>query len=251
MENTLRKPNIDRTLRDKRAASIFPPVKLKVAETAGRVLSSTNGAPSRVQKPSKPSQQSSTTKQLQLVRTLNSGNTSQAERKGEQVHFRDPWSSYQKMVYYDDSDDVVGALSIPKRRVARTIVRVSPPLNKERIQKLLDIRHKHIVLLHEVFQSTDTFLVYETMHISLDVLLIGCGEKFKEPQIARICHEVSATLDHYSVELMGKLLLAILNLTSKGLQHGSITPSNVFFTSSGITKLGTCRADLEALKADY
>jgi hypothetical protein len=37
---------------------------------------------------------------------------------------------------------------------------------------------------------------------------------------------------------MKKLLLAIIHLTSKGLQHGNITPPNVLFTSSGITKLG-------------
>jgi hypothetical protein len=44
----------------------------------------------------------------------------------------------------------------------------------------MDIWHKHIVLLHEVLQTRDTFLVYDTPHISLDVL-IGCGEKFKVP----------------------------------------------------------------------
>jgi serine/threonine protein kinase len=105
-----------------------------------------------------------------------------------------------------------------------------------------EIQHDHIVPLFEAFQDTDTFLVYEMMHMSLDVL-IGCGEKFNEPQIARICHEVSDLLDNCSLKLMIKLLLAIVNLTSKGLQHGNITPSSVLFTSSGVTKLGTCCAD--------
>jgi hypothetical protein len=76
------------------------------------------------------------------------------------------------------------------------------------------------------------------MHVSLDIL-IGCGEKFKGPQIARICHEVSTLFDDGSMKLIIKLLLAIVNLISKGLQHGNITPSSVLFISSGVTKLGT------------
>ena len=46
---------------------------------------------------------------------------------------------------------------------------------------------------------------------------------------------------------MRELLLAIVHLTSKGLQHGNITPTNVLFTSSGITKLGTYRVDIKTL----
>jgi hypothetical protein len=192
MDNALRKSNIDRALRDEKARSVFPPLKVKVASDAiTKGLSPSKVTAGRVQKLSKPSS---------VIRPLELGklaSASQAERRPERVHFCDPWSSYQKMVYYDDGCDVIGAVSIRKRRVARTIIRINPPLDKERIHQLLDIRHKHIVLLHEAFQTTDTFLVYDTLHISLEVL-IGCGEKFKEPQMARICLEVSTAFNHCS-----------------------------------------------------
>jgi hypothetical protein len=244
MDYAPRKPNIDRALRDEKASSVFPPVKVKVASDATtKGLSPSKVTSGRVQKSFHPSS---------AIRPLELGKlapASQAERRAERVHFCEPWSSYQKMVYYDDGCDVIGALSIRKRRVARTIIRINPPLIKDRIHQLLDIRHKHIVLLHEAFQTTDTFLVYDTPHISLEVL-IGCGEKFKEPQMARICLEVSTAFNYCCARLTGKLLLAIVNLTSKGLQHGNITPSNVFFTSSGITKLGTCHVAFKASKVD-
>ena len=185
MDNTQRQPRIDRVSRDEKAMSVFPPVKLNVPSAAIK-----KAPPGRVQKPTKPLRPNSAIKELQLSRSVSSENTDQAKWRVEKVHFSDPWSSYEKRVYYDDGRDMIGALSISKRRVARTIVRVSPALKKEQIDQLLEIRNKHIVLLHEVFQSTETFLVYDTLHISLEVL-IGSGEKFTEPQMARVCHEVS------------------------------------------------------------
>lgn len=189
MDNSLRKPKIDRALRDEKAGSVFPPPEMQVdsaSETKGltKGLSLSKVTSGQGQKSFHPSS---------AIRPLKLGKltpASQAERRAERVHFCEPWLSYQKMVYYDDGCDVIGAMSIRKRRIARTIIRINPPLSKDRIHQLLDIRHKHIVLLHEAFQTTDTFLVYDTPHISLEVL-IGCGEKFKEPQMARICLEVS------------------------------------------------------------
>lgn len=183
MDNTPRQPSIDRASRDEKAKSVFPPPRLKV-NSAKQVH------PGRVQKPTrlaKPLRPHDGTKSLQLG---SSGSTIQAEQRADKVHFCDPWTSYEKRVYYDDGCDVIGVLSTSKRRVARTIVRVAPALKNEQIHELLDIRNKHIVLLHEVFQETDTFLVYDSLHISLEVL-IGCGENFTEPQMARVCHEVS------------------------------------------------------------
>ncbi|KIM93504.1 hypothetical protein OIDMADRAFT_61438 [Oidiodendron maius Zn] len=210
-----RKSNIDRGLRDERARSVFPP-KLKTdSESLSRIP--LQSKPSKIQRPRPPPV--STTPQ-QILRGLSAQEGVIAERRPGQVNYNDPWSSYEKKLYLDGDARVIGAFRI-KRRVARIIVRVSPRLDKDRILQLLEIQHKHIVPVLEAFQDTDTFLVYEAMHISLDVL-IGCGEIFEEPQIARICHE---------------LLLAIVNLASKGLQHGNITPSRVLFTSSGVTKL--------------
>jgi hypothetical protein len=185
MDRTPRQPRVDRVSRDEKAMSVFPPVKLKVTSAAAKQVPA-----GRVQKVIKPPRSSSAIKQLQLSNTASSENKDQTERRVEKVHFCDPWTSYEKRVYYDDGCDVIGVLSTSKRRVARTIVRVAPALRNEQIHELLDIRNKHIVLLHEVFQDTDTFLVYDSLHISLEVL-IGCGENFTEPQMARVCHEVS------------------------------------------------------------
>ena len=191
MANLPRKSNIDRGLRDERARSVFPP-KLKIdSESSSRIpLQSKKVAPSKIQRPRPPPV--STTPQ-QILRGLSAQEGAIAERRPGQVHYSDPWSSYEKKLYLDGDARVIGAFGI-KRRVARIIVRVSPRLDKDRILQLLEIQHKHIVPVLEAFQDTDTFLVYEAMHISLDVL-IGCGEKFEEPQIARICHEVSAVFD--------------------------------------------------------
>jgi hypothetical protein len=189
IDNAPRKLNINRALCDEKASLVFLPVKVKVASDATvRGLSHLKVTPSRVQKSSK---LSSTIRPLELSKVLTS--VCQAKRRVERVHFCDLWSSYQKMVYYNEGYNMIRVVSIWRHCVARTILCINPPMNEEWIHQLLDIWHKHIVLLHEVFQTTDTFLVYDTPHISLEVL-IGCGKKFKEPQMARICFEVSTAL---------------------------------------------------------
>ena len=236
MENHRRKLNIDKGLRGEKGKEVFPPTALEIDSKASSRGQSQwrKVTPNKIQRPPKPPQQSAT--KQQILQGLNAKKGAAVERRPGQVHYDSPWSSYKKMVYLDSDSCVIGARSI-KQHVARIIVRVSPRLDTDRILQLLDIRHKHIVQILEAFQDTDTFLVYETMHISLDVL-IGCGEKFKESQIARICLEVSVLFDNGLVTLTVKLLLAIVNLTSKGLQHGNIIPSNVLFTYDGVAKLG-------------
>ncbi|RDL30195.1 uncharacterized protein BP5553_10473 [Venustampulla echinocandica] len=143
-----------------------------------------------------------------------------AEPTGQLRH-GDPWSLYSPAVYLDEAGDVTGAYS--RQGLVRLIIRTSTRFGGERIHDLLQIRHKHIVPLYDAFQSTETYLVYEMMHISLDVL-IGCDLALREPQVAKICSE---------------LLQAICYLASKGLVHGNLISSNVLFNRSGETRLGS------------
>ena len=82
------------------------------------------------------------------------------------------------------------------------------------------------------------------IYISLNVL-IGYSKKFKELQIARIYYKISYLYIYRALKLTLKLLLAILNLTLKGLQYSNIISSRVLFISSRVTKLGTCCTDID------
>jgi len=142
------------------------------------------------------------------------------------------------MIYLDEAGDVWEHTVFRNRSVVRLVVRRSALLTKDWIYDLLQIRHKHIVSLCEAFQNTSMYLVYEMMYISLE-FVIACELKIREPQIAKICAEVGIFI-YICVILANevKLLQAICYLKSKGLVHGNIISSNVFFTKSGETKLG-------------
>lgn len=113
------------------------------------------------------------------------------ERKttSHQLKKDSPWTSYQGLVFTDETHNYVGAYHLRKRNTVRKIVQVTPPLDESWIHELLGLEHKHIVRLWEVFQTKDTFLVYEMVDISLETL-IACPLTFREPQVARVCAKV-------------------------------------------------------------
>jgi hypothetical protein len=180
------------------------------------------------------------TKRENVPHDLKSANTPQTVEIGSlgQLRHAEPWKSYCPMIHIDEGDDTWGAYSLQDRSVVRLVVRTSARFTNEWINDLLQIRHRHIVSLFEAFQNSDIYLIYDMMYISLD-FVIACDLRFREPQIAKICAEVSTFMHVYIISADEvKLLQAICYLKSKSLVHGNVTSSNVVFTKTGETKLG-------------
>ncbi|KAF3031187.1 hypothetical protein E8E12_001076 [Didymella heteroderae] len=143
-----------------------------------------------------------------------------------------PWSTYQKMygIRLGAHYNVVVAQQKQPSHQLVSIRQFPGHLESNQLRMLRQIRNTHFVAVHDVYRFKKmTHVVFEYMPVSLH-------------EIARSRKRVEAV--HLSAILGPLVIRGLVYLSEQGLQHGSLTSSNILVSEKGEVKIAgfeSCR----------